>query len=328
MSPTPRGLVNAFAYDRRHGNRRAVSLEELPAVILKPDVFLWLGLYEPEAELLERLKALFGLHELALEDAHKAHQRPKIERYGEMLFVVLHTVQFQEGEPKRGETHLFVGPHFLISVRHGASLSYAPVRARCEADPRLHRHGPAFALYAICDFVVDQYLPVAESCERELERLEESIFQQATSRATVHRLYTLKKRLLELKFTLAPMQDVLAQLTRGHEPFVPPAMQPYFRDVLDHAQRAASTIDAVADLLGSALQVKLALVTVGQNEVVKKLAGWAALVAVPTLVASWYGMNFEHMPELSEPLAYPILTGAVALVVAALYGLLKRAGWL
>ncbi len=328
MSATPRGLVNAFAYDRRDGSRRAVTLDELPAAMAEPETFLWLGLYEPEAELLERLRSLFALHELALEDALKAHQRPKLERYGEVLFVVLHTVQFEQGEPARGETHLFLGPRFLISVRHGASASYAAVRTRCEGDPRLRRFGAAFALYAICDFVVDQYLPAAERCEEELENLEESIFQHAFSRATVTRLYTLKRRLLELKLALSPMQDVLAQLTRGHEQFIPSAMQPYFRDVLDHAQRAAASIEGVSDLLGSALQVKLALVTVGQNEVVKKLAGWAALVAVPTLVASWYGMNFEHMPELSEPLAYPLLTGAVAAVVVALYLLLRRARWL
>lgn len=143
-----------------------------------------IGLFEPEAELLERLRALFGLHELALEDAHKAYQRPKLDRSGEMLFDVLDRVPFQEGEPTRGKTHLFVSPRFLISVHHVASLSSAPVRARRKADPPLLRHGPAFALYAIGDFLLDQYLPVAESCERELERLEESIFQQAMSRAS------------------------------------------------------------------------------------------------------------------------------------------------
>lgn len=328
MSEPPRGLVNCFAYDRRDGSRRAIALGEVPAVLGDPDRFVWLGLFEPEAALLQQLRDWFGLHELAIEDALKAHQRPKLESYGEVLFIVLHTFQFRDGEPVRGETHLFLGPRFLITVRHGASLSYSPVRARCESNARMMRHGPAFALYAICDFVVDQYLPVAESCERELESLEESIFQQAFSRATVIRLYTLKKRLVELKLALSPMQDVLAQLIRDPEDRLPEAMQPYFRDVLDHARRASASIDGVTDLLGSALQVKLALVTVGQNEVVKKLAGWAALVAVPTLVASWYGMNFEHMPELSEPLAYPLLTGAVALIVAGLYALLRRARWL
>ncbi|MDW8479378.1 MAG: magnesium and cobalt transport protein CorA [Xanthomonadales bacterium] len=328
MSEPARGLVNAFVYDRRDGSRQAVGLEDIPAALADPERFAWLGLFEPDEAQIGRLREVFGLHELALEDALKAHQRPKVERYGEILFVVLRTVQFVDGEPAFGETHLFVGRNFLVSVRHGASLSYSAVRARCEGQPRMMRFGPAFALYAICDFVVDQYLPVAERCEEELGRLEESIFQQAYTRATVERLYTLKKRLVELRLALSPMQDLLAQLVRGFPELVPGAIQPYFRDVLDHAQRAAASIDGVSDLLSSALQVKLALVAVGQNEVVKKLAGWAALVAVPTLVASWYGMNFEHMPEFPHPWAYPILIAVVAAIVIALYVVLRRARWI
>jgi magnesium transporter len=325
---SPPSLVNCVAYRRSDGQRRALDPGDIAATLSDPDAFVWVGLHEPDEALMASMQAAFDLHELAVEDARKAHQRPKIELYDDSLFIVLHTAQFVGGHVRFGETHIFMARNFLLTVRHGASLSYAAARARCETDRRQFRLGPSYGLYAICDFIVDNYLPIVQGFEAELEELESAVFEQDFSRETIQHLYDLKKELVKLRLAVAPMQDILNQLMRGYPELVHDDMRAYFRDVYDHARRANETIDTVREMLTAAMNVNLALVSVGQNEVVKKLAGWAALVAAPTLIASWYGMNFQYMPELDDTWAYPVLIAITVTVVLVLYRMLRRAKWL
>ena len=321
-------VINCAVYDR-HGKRKDITLDEISdALAVQDDSFVWVGLYEPEDAILDKLQEEFGLHDLAIEDAQHAHQRPKIEAYGHSLFVAVHTAQTVDDKIRFGETHAFLGPRYLVTVRHGASLSYAPVRARVEREPELLALGPAYALYAVLDFVVDNYLPIVSEFRDSLNALEQDIFASTFRRDTIVKLYELKSELTQLRLAVAPMQDILAQLTRMHGGLVPDEVRLYFRDVLDHAMRVNESTDTLREMLTAAMSVNLSLVTVNQGEVVKKLAGWAALLAAPTLVASWYGMNFKHMPELQGRYSYWILIGVVAAVCIGLYGYLRKVRWL
>jgi magnesium transporter len=324
----PPCVINCATYDR-HGKRRDITLDEISDVLAVDDgSFVWVGLYEPEDTLLEKLQEEFGLHELAIEDALHAHQRPKIEAYGNSVFIAVHTAQLVEEKIRFGETHAFLGPRYLVTVRHGASLSYAPVRARVEREPELLALGPAYGLYAVLDFVVDNYQPIVEGFRDSLNALEKDIFAETFRRETIVKLYELKRELTQLRLAVSPMQDILAQLTRMHGGLVPDEVRLYFRDVLDHAMRVNESTDTMREMLTAAMSVNLSLVTVNQGEVVKKLAGWAALLAAPTLIASWYGMNFEHMPELHGLHSYAILVCLVSGVVIGLYRYLKKVRWL
>ena len=326
--PNPPSVINSAVYGR-DGVRRDVPLDAISDVLADDDCgFVWIGLYEPDDTVLEKLQEEFGLHDLAIEDAHKAHQRPKIEAYGNSLFVVAGTAQVVEQKIAFGETHVFFGPRYLVTVRHGASLSYAPARARVEREPELLALGPSFALYAVLDAIVDNYLPIVAEFKNTLLALEQDIVSESFERATVIRLYDLKRELTYMQVNVAPMQDVLSQLVRSSSPLVPEEVRLYLRDVLDHSVRINQTVDLLRDMLGTALAVNQALVTQTQGEVVKRLAGWAALLAAPTLIASWYGMNFVHMPELHGRWSYPVLVAGVALVVGVLYRYLRKVRWL
>jgi len=328
LEPLPACVINCAVYDRE-GHRRDITLDAISDVLAVDDgSFVWVGLYEPEDALLEKLQEEFGLHDLAIEDAQKAHQRPKIEAYGSSFFIVAHTAQAVEGHILFGETHIFLGPRYLVTVRHGASLSYAPVRARVEREPELLALGPTYGLYAVLDFIVDHYLPIVTDFRDELNKLEQDIFADTFRRDTIVKLYELKRELTQLRLAVAPMQDILAQLTRIHGTLVPDEVRLYFRDVLDHAMRVNESTDTLREMLTAAMSVNLSLVTVNQGEVVKKLAGWAGLLAVPTLVASWYGMNFHHMPEIQGRYSYYILIGVVAVVCILLYRYLRKVRWL
>jgi len=306
-----------------------ITLEDIPALRGRPDTFVWLGLREPDEELMARVQTLFGLHELAAEDAHHAHQRPKVEVYGDCLFVVLRTVQMEEGRIDFGETHLFVGPRYLVSVRHGASLPYTTVRARCESNPRLLGKGPGFVLYAILDFVVDHYFPILDGLEDTVEDLEERFFKGDFTQSDIGRLYELKRELVELRRAAAPLVEVCNYLlTDVFTTHIPDDIRPYFRDVYDHALRINETVDTIRETLTIALQISLSLSATHQNEATKKLAGWGALLAIPTMVFSIYGMNFAVMPELRWAYGYPAVMGGLAVVCLALYRYLKKAGWL
>jgi magnesium transporter len=328
VTPTGPMVVNCVAYDS-HGRRLdEITLDQISDVLEKPETFVWVGLHEPTEQLLEKLQEEFNLHDLAVEDAHHAHQRPKIEVYGDSLFVVVHTAQEVNCRIEFGETHIFMGQRYLVTVRHGASLSYAPARARCEREPELLAMGPSYALYAVMDFIVDNFQPMVRAFQAELTALESAIFANEFKRDTVQRLYELKKELVTLRFAIAPMQDILNQLIRFHPTLIREEARLYFRDVSDHALRVKEAADTMSEMVTAAMSVNLAMVSVGQGEVVKRLAGWAALLAAPTLIASWYGMNFEHMPELPGAYSYYSVIGITIVVCVGLYFVLKRAKWL
>ncbi len=321
-------VANGVAYQVDGTRIGDISLDEISDVLAKPDTFVWVGMVEPDEDLLEKLQEEFGLHDLAIEDAHNAHQRPKIEAYGDSLFIVAQTAQVVSGSIEFGETHIFVGKRYLVTVRHGASLSYAPARRSCEQSPDMLTFGPSYALYSVLDFIVDNFMPIVRSFKEDLQELEADIFSETFKHDTIRRLYNLKKELVTLRLAIGPLQDILNQLTRMFPGLVRDEVRPYFRDVYDHAARINESTDTMREMLTAALSVNLSLVTVAQGEVVKRLAGWAALLAAPTLLTSWYGMNFTHMPELDKVWGYPAIIGFTALVCGGLFWLLRRAKWL
>lgn len=324
----PQCVINCVVYDHG-GKRRDISLDEISDVLAVDDgSFIWVGLYEPADTILEKLQEEFCLHDLAVEDAQNAHQRPKLEAYGNSLFVAVHTAQVVDDRIKFGETHAFLGPRYLVTVRHGASLSYAPVRERVQREPDLLALGPSYGLYAVLDYIVDNYRPIIDQFKQTLDTLEKDIFADTYRRVTVVKLYELKRELTQMRLAVAPLQDVLAQLTRSQSTLIPEEVRLYFRDVQDHVLRVNEYTDTLREMLTTALSVNLSLVTLAQGEIVKRLGAWAALLAAPTLITSWYGMNFEHMPELGGRFAYPVLIAGVALACFGLYRLFKRSRWL
>ncbi len=312
----------------RDGRRLGeMAIGEIGEAIRQPGTFAWLGLHEPDDTTLRRFQQEFGLHELAIEDAHHAHQRPKIEAYSDSLFIVLKTAQLESGQVVYGETHLFVGKNFLVSVRHGASSSYAQVLQRCEDSTKDLPKGPGFALYAVLDFVADHYQPVVAQFEKDFDAIETDIFGDRFDRLVIERLYTLKRRLLELRNAALPLAEISSELMRLHEELIPKELRAYFRDVQDHVARLVGLIDGMRDMLTTAMQVNLALVANNQNEVVKRLAGWGAILALPTVIFSLYGMNFQWMPELRWSAGYPLAVAMTALGCMLVYRRLRRAGW-
>ena len=323
------GVVNCAAYE--NGIRVAdVDVREVRDVLTTPGRFVWIGMYEPTEELLREVQREFNLHDLAVEDAHNAHQRPKFEVYDDSLFVVLRTAQMSGSPPhiQFGETHVFVGRTYVVSVRHGSLLSHVGLRSRCEATPGLLAKGPGFVLYALMDFIVDQYFPIVEALEDELEGLEDEIFQDKVSRETTTRIYQLKRELLAVKRAVSPLVEVCNRLTRFDVDMIPEDTRPYFRDVYDHVIRINDMIDNTRELLTTALEANLSLITISQNEDTKRLAGWAAIITTPTLIGTVYGMNFQHMPELSWKWGYPFVLLLMVTGMAGLYGGFKRSGWL
>jgi magnesium transporter len=328
-SNTPSNMVvNCVAYSNAGRRLKSTSIDDISEVLREDDTFIWLGLCEPDETLLWKIQQEFGLHELAIEDAQHAHQRPKIEVYDDVVFIVLHTAQFVGGRVEFGETHIFLGKRFLITVRHGASLSYAGARQRCETTPGLLALGPSFGLYAVIDAVVDNYFPIVESFQESLRELEDKIFRDDFDRETTKSLYRLKRELVNFRLAVSPLQDILNQLVRFHHGLVHDDVRVYFRDVFDHAVRMSETINTIGEMLTAALQLNLSLVSLGQNDVVKRLAGWAGLLTVPTLIASVYGMNFEYMPELKLRYGYLGVLIGTAVICGILYWRLKKAKYL
>jgi len=306
-----------------------ITLEEISDAVASADVgFVWVGLYEPDEPLLLKMQEEFGLHPLAVEDALKAHQRPKIELYGDSLFLVLQTAQAVKGHIQFGETHVFLGPRYLLTVRHGASLPFTPARERCEKNPELMRLGPSYGLYAVMDSVVDNYLPIVEEFKLELDELEKDIFAEDYRRETIHRLYELKRDLTQLRLAVSPLHDMLTQLMQFHPTLIRDEVRVYLRDVFDHGVRVNEATDTMREMLTAAMSVNLSLATVAQGEIVKRLAGWAALLAAPTLIASWYGMNFKYMPELAGRYSYWIMMAVTVVICSGLFRLLRKARWL
>lgn len=323
------GVVNSVAYaeGRREGD---IAIPDISEVLERPEVFVWVGLHNPSPELLRQIQLEFGLHDLAVEDAQVAHQRPKLEQYGDSVFVVLRPAILAPDQQRieLGETHLFVGPRYVVSIRHGDTPGYAAVRTRCESTPALLAKGPGFVLYAVMDFVVDHYFPVLDTLGDQLESLEDEIFSETFERKTVQRIYDLKRSLVEVKRAVSPLVDVCNRLIRFDMPLIHEDTRPYFRDVYDHAIRINEHVDTLRELLTGALEAHLSLTAVSQNDAMKKLAGWAAIIGVPTMVAGVYGMNFKFMPELGWHYGYPVVMAGLLATCVYLYYRFKRSGWL
>jgi magnesium transporter len=314
-----------------NGERRAghLALERASQACQKDGAFVWLGVVGPPAEEFEAVASEFALHELAVEDAIKAHQRPKVELYGETLLVVLKTARYVDSEEviETGEILLFVNPAFVISVRHGEASGLAGVRKRVEDRVDLLRSGPAAVLYAILDQVVDDYEAAAEGVEDDIQDVERQVFSPERINPA-ERIYRLEREVLDFHRAVAPLAHAVDHLARGHFHLVPTALHEYFRDVHDHLLRVLSRITGFRDLLSSALHANLTQASVRQNEDMRKITAWVAILAVPTMIAGVYGMNFKYMPELGWRFGYPAALAVILVICALLYYRFKRAGWL
>ena len=320
-------VVAAFAY--RCGSRVAeIQLGDSAAWAREKGDFVWIGFHEPTEQDLRVLQAQFGLHELAIEDALSAHQVPKLEVYGDSLFVVLRTAQLDHGKVVFGETCIFVGEDYIISVRQGASQSYLPVRVRCEASPKLLTHGVDYVLHALLDFVVDNYMPVVAAAVEEVDAIEERLLEARLTRGDIERIYELRRELVRLRRVAAPMVEVCSRLRHVELPFMDKNMRPYFKDVLDHVVRVNETIDGLREVLSFAFEAAHLLESSRQGEVSRKFAGWAAILAVPTAIAGIYGMNFEFMPELTWSYGYFIVLAVIFGAAGTLFWQFRRSGWL
>ncbi|TAN53313.1 MAG: magnesium/cobalt transporter CorA [Betaproteobacteria bacterium] len=321
-------LVNCVAY--QEGRKLAdVERRDIRKYLDRPDCFIWVALADPTEDELGELQDEFDLHPLAVEDARHGHQRPKIEEYGDELFMVLHMIEPAGEELRVGEISIFVGRNYVVSVRSRAERGFHDVRTRCEREPELLRIGPGYVLYALMDAVVDRYFPLIDALETELEQIEERIFSpKASARANIEALYWVKQKLMILKHAAGPLLEATGKLYGGRVPHACTGLGEYFRDVYDHLVRANQSIDSLRDMVLTAIQVSLATITIGESEVTKRLAGYAALVAVPTLIAGVYGMNFEHMPELHWELGYAFSIWLMVILDAILFWRFRRAGWL
>ncbi|MEU5218654.1 magnesium/cobalt transporter CorA [Streptomyces sp. NPDC020807] len=336
-SPLGSAVVNCVVYvDGVRRSGRGPAEEALRRVRKAGDGFVWIGLHEPDEKEFTVLAELFGLHPLAVEDAVNAHQRPKVEQYDGVLFAVLKTVRYVEHEEltatsevvDTGELMAFVGPDFVITVRHGGHGSLGPLREALEEMPEQLAKGPSAVLHAMADHVVDDYLAVADAVQSDLDAIESAVFSEHAERGDAGRIYQLKRELLELRRAVTPLGRPLQLLATQPMPLVDPDIRAYFRDVADHLARVTEQVTAFDALLDSILQAHLAQVTVAQNEDMRKITAWAAIVAVPTMVCGVYGMNFEHMPELRWTYGYPLVLGVMAVACVVIHRGFRRNGWL
>jgi magnesium transporter len=325
--PKEAGVVAAAVYQ---GGRKIADIEidEAGEWAKREGHVVWIGLYEPSKELLERVGRQFSLHHLAIEDAFKAHQFPKLEEYEDSIFIVARTAQMVDGHIAFGETHLFVGVGYVVSVRHGASSSYAHVRERCEQRAQGLSEGEDFIVYAILDFIVDNYFPVLDALNDEVEDIEDHVITTTMGRAEIEQLYKLRRDLLHLRNASTPLSDVCHHLERSDVVAIDSVMRPHFRDVRDHLRRVQERIDTMRETLAFAFEASLMNSQMQQTDIARRLAAWAAILAVPTAIAGVYGMNFEHMPELRWEYGYYVVLGMTATICAILYYRLRRAGWL
>ncbi len=320
-------LINCTAY--QHGRKLAdLPISEISSYLHKQDCFVWVALKDATPEEMAQMKAAFGLHELAVEDANHGRQRPKVEEYDDEVFAVMHLVEEQEGKLAVGEVHTFVGRNYILSVRNRSQQNFLGVRARCEREPKMLVKGPGYVLYALMDAVVDRYFPLIEKLETDLEAMEERIFTKGAAPTNIRRLYRLKRKVTLLKHAVTPLMEAAGKLHSGRVPEVCSNSRHYFRDVYDHLTRLNASLDSIRDTIGTAIQVNLSMVTIDQTEVSKRLAAWAGIFAVATALAGIWGMNFSHMPELQWEYGYPAALIAIVLASAVLYWQFKRAKWL
>ncbi len=324
-------LISCAAY--QNGVKLAdVPKEDISEYLHRPDCFVWVALLSPTAEELDEMAEEFDLHELAVDDARHGHQRPKIQEYGDSLFAVLHTVE-PSPDPAGdsaylvGEVSVFVGPNYVLTVRQRTTVGFAAVRARCEREPELLRHGAGFVFYALLDNIVDRYFPTLDGLESELEDAEDELFAGASTRDKVEKLYALKRRLMALKHAVAPLMEDVGKLHGGRVPQLCGGTQEYFRDVFDHLAHIDAAIENIREMLTTAIQVNIAFISLSESEITKRLAAWGALITVPTLIAGVYGMNFANMPELQWQAGYPVTLGVMFVLDAVLYWRFRRAKW-
>ncbi|MBB5938823.1 magnesium transporter [Streptomyces zagrosensis] len=296
------------------------------------NAFLWIGLYEPTEDEFAQVTSEFGLHPLAVEDALRAHQRPKLEVYDDSLFLVLKPIQYEEGTTTvtTGELMIFIGDCFVVTVRHGEANPLGAVRERLEHTPDVLQHGPTAVMYAVSDAVVDHYLEVADALHTDLDALEAEVFtpDAGVGGGSAGRIYAFKRKVLEFRRATAPLTEPMARLAGATVPFVHRHSQPFFRDVSDHLTRTNDHVDSLDRLLSDILSAHLAQMGVRQNDDMRKISAWAAMIAVPTMIAGIYGMNFTHMPELSQVWGYPAALAAMVIAILVLYRMFKRRGWL
>jgi len=323
-------ILNCVVYQQ--GRKVAeIPPEDISEYVTKPDAFVWVALRDPTREEVDQMAQEFGLHPLAIEDASKGHQRPKIEEYDDCLFVVLHTVEEVADDPMNlqvGEVHVFTGKNYVLSVRHRTQKGFSEVRARTEREPELLRFGSGYVLYALMDAVVDRYFPIVDNLSSELEAIEESLFDRGSTRRKIQELYGLKRRLMTLQHAVRPLMEAVGKLYGGRVPQLLTGMQDYYRDVYDHLVRIEAAIESIREMLQTAVSVNIAFISLAESEITKRLAAWGALITVPTLIAGIYGMNFKHMPELDWAGGYAFAVGMMAVVDGALYWRFKAAKWL
>ena len=320
-------VVAAYIY-KDGVRKREVSLDDPKALVTKPGEFVWIGLYEPSAAELNRLAIRFKLHPLAVEDALNAHQSPKVEVYGRELFVVARTAQLVDDRICYGETAIFVGQGHIITVRHGSARAHSDLRQQLEASPDLLAKGSDYVLHAVLDFVVDGYLPIIEALEDEVLDIERRTLETFLSHAEVKRLFHLRRDLIRFKRVLSPMAEVSGRLEHLDTPCLDNDVRPYFRDVHDHAQKVENMVDALREVITSVFEAASLLEQQRQGAITRKLAAWAAILAVPTAIAGVYGMNFEHMPELHWVWGYPAVMIGITAIIGVLYVRFKKNGWL
>ena len=322
-------LINCAVYEQ--GRKvRDISVEEISDYVCRPDAFVWVALLDPSREEVDKMAEEFGLHSLAIEDASKGHQRPKVEEYEDSLFVVLHTVEEMPEEPGNllvGEMHVFIGRNYVLSIRHRTRKGFTEVRARTEREPDLLRFGSAYVLYALMDAVVDRYFPIVDNFSNELETIEESLFDGGSTYRRIRDLYALKRRLMTLHHAVQPLMEAVGKLYGGRVPQLLAGMGDYYRDVYDHLARIEAAIESIREMLQTAISVNIAFISLSESEVTKRLAVWGALITVPTLIAGIYGMNFKYMPELDWPNGYAYAIAVMVIVDVVMYWRFRKAGW-
>ena len=320
-------LINCAVY--QEGQKLSdIPVEDISNWLAKPGCLTWVALRDASLAEMTQMQEEFNLHPLAIEDATHGHQRPKIEEYGDIVFVVMHLLEVHQDEILVGEVAIFVGPNFVLSVRNGSKQDFLGVRERCEREPELLKLGSGFVSYALMDAVVDRYFPLVEALESDLEDVEAQIFERGSARWNIERLYALKHRSSMLRHAVVPLLEVVGKLHGGRVPAVCMNSQDYFRDVHDHLARINGALDTIRETITTAIQVNLSLVTIEESEVTKRLAAWAAIFAVSTALAGIWGMNFDFMPELKWKYGYPMALGVIGSIVSILYWRFRRLGWL
>jgi magnesium transporter len=321
-------LIGCVAYQdgKKLGD---ISVGQIQEYLHRPRSFVWVALNDPSPAELAEMQSAFELHPLAVEDALLGHQRPKIEEYGDSLFGVLHLIEPSNGEYHVGEVAIFAGPNYVVSVRSHAQKGFAEVRARCEREPQLLRQGPGYVLYALIDAVVDRYFPILDTLEDDLDGIEQRIFApEAAPRDNIEALYALKQHLMVIKHAVAPLLEGVSNLSGARVPVLCVKITEYFRDIYDHLLRLNQTADSIRDTIATAISVNLSMVTLQENETMKRLAAYAALLAIPTMIAGIYGMNFEHMPELKWHYGYALSLVVMGAIDVLLYIRFKKTKWL